>query len=323
MKHAPDSASSGGQRRAVLVTSEFLITQHGAWSEGYDIVRPAAITTGLDPELARRIEVIVSAGEWLDPQLLAALPALKLVACFATGYAGIDLDLLRSRGVSLTTAAGVNAHDVADHAIALMLAWWHAIPLADRAVRDGNWRAGLAPRASLRGKRAGIVGLGRIGRQIAQRAEALGLNVRWWGPHEKPGVDYARAASLVALARDSDILFVASRAVPANAAQIDAAVLAALGKDGLLVNVSRGFLVDEPALLHALESGIIAGAALDVFADEPPDARAWNRFENVILSPHIAGYTREAGVAMFGQLRENIRRHFAGKALLTPVDGEL
>ena len=124
----------------------------------------------------------------------------------------------------------------------------------------------------------------------------------------------------MALARDSDVLFVASRALPANAGQIDRGVLAALGPDGLLVNVSRGLLVDEPALLDALSARTIAGAALDVFAQEPTDARLWSRFDNVLLSPHLAGYTNEAGAAMFAQLRENIRRHFAGEPLLTPVE---
>jgi hydroxypyruvate reductase len=113
---------------------------------------------------------------------------------------------------------------------------------------------------------------------------------------------------------------IASRATLANAGSIDKEILAALGPEGLLVNVSRGFLVDERALIAALDSRKIAGAALDVFDPERPDASVWRRFPQVVLSPHVAGYTREAGVAMFGQLRENIRRHFAGEPLLTPVD---
>jgi phosphoglycerate dehydrogenase-like enzyme len=209
---------------------------------------------------------------------------------------------------------------VADHAIALMLASWHGILAAHNTVREGQWRSALAPRASLRGKRLGIVGMGRVGAHVAARAEALGLNVRWWGPHEKPGISHPRARSLVELARDSDILVVTSRSSPANAGQINGEVLAALGPDGLLVNVSRGFLIDESALLQALERRTIGGAALDVFTQEPPDTAVWNRFGNVVLSPHIAGYTREAGAAMFAQLRENLRRHFAGEPLLTPVD---
>jgi hydroxypyruvate reductase len=306
-------------RPLVLVTSRFLQDQRAAWDDGYDI----AASSDFADEMADRVEVIVSGGEPLDTQLVDALPNLKLVACFATGYAGIDLAHLRSRHIALTTAAGVNAHDVADHAIALMSAWWHGIPAADRAVRTAKWQEGLAARASLRGRRAGIVGFGRIGREIARRAEAFGMAVQWWGPRDKPGVPYQRAASLLTLARETDILFVASRAIRANAKQIDGEVLAALGANGLLVNVSRGFLVDEAALIQALENRTIAGAALDVFEQEPTNARLWSRFDNVVLSPHIAGYTREAGIGMFGQLRENLRRHFAGEPLLTPVHDPL
>ncbi|HEU4625166.1 MAG TPA: NAD(P)-dependent oxidoreductase [Steroidobacteraceae bacterium] len=310
-------------RPALLVVSRFLLDRRDEWDDHYDLLGPDEIAGGELAKSADRVQVIVSAGEPLDRALVDALPNLKLVACFSTGYAGIDLAHLRERGIALTSAAGVNAHDVADHAIALCLAWWHGLRRAELNVRARKWKEGLTPRPSLRGKRAGIVGLGRIGREIARRAEALGLIVSWWGPREKPQAAYPRAASLVALARDSDILFVAARAVAAGAGQIDSAVLAALGPDGVLVNVSRGFLIDEPALLHALEARIIAGAALDVFAREPPAPHTWERFENVVLSPHIAGYTREAGVAMFGQLRENIRRHFAGEPLLSPVEDAL
>jgi hydroxypyruvate reductase len=307
-------------RPVVLVASRFLIVRRGDWDDGYELVGPDEIAAGLPPQLAARIEVIVTGGGALDAKLVEALPKLKLVACFSTGYEGIDLAHLRSRGVTLTSAGGVNAHDVADHAIALMLAWWHGIPAADRAVREGKWREALAPRPSLRGKRAGVLGLGRVGLQIARRAEALGLTVSWWGPRDKAGAPYPRAESVLALARDSDILFVASRAIEANTHQVNAEVLAALGREGLVVNVSRGFLVDEPALIQALEVRTIAGAALDVFAHEPIDTQTWSGLSNVVLSPHLAGYTREAGVDMFAQLRENIRRHFAGEPLLTPVE---
>ena len=306
----------------VLVASRFLLSRREDWDDGWRILGPDEIHAGLPADTAAGIEVLVSDGDVLDRNLVEALPSLELVACFSTGYPGIDLRHLRSRGIALTTAAGVNAHDVADHAIALLLAWWHRIPAADRNVRDGSWRGRLTPRSSLRGKRVGIVGLGRIGLQIARRAEALGLSVTWCGPREKPGTGYARADSLMALARASDILVVAIRATPANAGTINGEVLEALGPGGLLVNVSRGSVVDEAALVRALKLGAIAGAALDVFAQEPANAQVWGRFENVVLSPHIAGYTQEAGVAMFGQLRENIRRHFAGQPLLTPVEDD-
>ena len=303
----------------LLVTSPLLMRRREAWAEGYALVEPADVATPAAAVRASPIEVIVTSGDALDTKLVDVLPDLKLVACWTTGYEGIDVGYLRSRGIALTTAAGVNAHDVADHALALLLAWWHGVPRADRAVRDGKWREGMGPRPSLRGKRAGVVGLGRIGVEIAQRAGALGMTVGWWGPREKPAVGYVRAESLVALAHASDVLFVTSRATHANAGRIDREVLSALGPGGLLVNVSRGFLVDEPALIDALEKRAIAGAALDVFLEEPVDAKTWRRFDNVVLTPHIAGFTSEGGAAMFAQLRENIRRHFAGEPLLTPL----
>ncbi len=302
--------------RAVLVATPFLLDRRAAWDEGYALYSPADVA---DPAIAARIEVIVTGGDALDMALVDALPNLGLVACFSTGYAGVDHAHLARRGIPLTTAAGVNAHDVADHAFALFLALWHQIPRNDRIVRAGGWRDGQPPRPSLRSKRAGIVGLGRIGRAIADRAAAFGMEVRWWGPRDKPDAGYVRAESLIELASWSDALFIASLAVPENAGQIDGAVIGALGPAGLLVNVSRGFLIDEPALIDALRRGTIGGAALDVFADEPTDPSLWAGLDNVVLAPHLAGYTREAGPDMIGQLRENVRRFFAGEPLLSPV----
>ena len=303
----------------VLVASPMLATRRADWDLGYDLVSLSTDGSSISPEVAAGVEVIVS-GDTVSNALIDSLPRLKLISCFSTGYTGIDLAHLRSRGVTLTTAGGVNAHDVADHAIALLLSSWHGIPAADRQVRSGGWRDTLPPRPSLRGRRAGVVGLGRIGGAIAKRLQAHELSVRWWGPRDKPGTDFARAESLRALAQWSDILIVASRADRENVGQIDAAVLRDLGPEGLLVNVSRGFLVDEPALVEALMSGGLGGAALDVFASEPTDAALWADVPNVVLTPHLAGFTREAGTDMIGQLRENIRRYFAGEPLLTPVE---
>lgn len=306
---------------AILVHSHGLAPRLGECDFGdAPVFGPESIRDGVPGALAASVEILISGGEPLDTRLVDALPRLKLVACFSTGYAGIDLAHLRQRGIRLTSAAGINAHDVADHAIALLLAWWHGVPAADRLVRDGGWREGITPRRSLRGRRAGIVGLGRIGEAVARRLAAHELSVRWWGPREKPDAGFARASSLAALAADSDILIVTSRATPANAGQIDASILQALGPEGVLVNVSRGFLVDEDALIAALRTGTIGGAALDVFAQEPTDAARWRDLPNVVLAPHLAGFTREAGVDMIGQLAENVRRQLRGEPLLSPVE---
>jgi len=307
-------------RPAILIHSRFLSGRLGGWTPGARrIYSPDDLANGVTAEMRDSVEVIMSGGEALPITLVEALPHLRLVACFSTGYAGIDLAHLRTRGIALTTAAGVNAHDVADHALALLLAGWHGIPAADARVRTGGWRDGVAPRRSLRGRRVGIVGLGRIGMAIARRLAAHELEVRWWGPREKPDAGLARMPDLLALADWADILVVASRAVPDNAGQIDATVLSALGSDGMLVNVSRGFLIDEDALVAALRARTIGGAALDVFVDEPTDPARWRDLNNVVLTPHLAGFTREAGDAMIGQLKTNVARYLADAPLLSPV----
>ena len=307
----------------VIVAAQYLLDRQGAWNEGYDLHGPEAIAAGLPPAVRDAAEVVVCGGS-LDMALVDMLPALKLVACFPTGIEGVDVAALAARGIAVTNAAGVNAHDVADHAMALFLARWHSVPAADRAVRQaGGWgafRQETGARPSLRGRHAGVLGLGRIGSDIAARAAAHGMEVRWWGPRAKPDAPYERCASLQALAGWADVLFVAGRAGSDNAGQVDAAVLAALGARGMLVNISRGLLVDEPALRAALADGTLGGAALDVFVEEPTDPAAWGPLgDEVVLTPHLGGFTQEAGRDMFGQLRENLRRHFAGEPLLTPV----
>lgn len=306
------------QRPHILLFGKLMAGRRTDWAADYETIVLEDVAAELPADVAASIEVVVS-GDQLPNALIDALPALKLVACFSTGYTGIDLAYLRERGILLTTGAGVNAHDVADHAIALLLALWHRIPTADHRIREGGWREMADARPSLRGKRAGVVGLGRIGGAIADRLAAHELAVRWWGPHPKPAARYARAAGLLELAQWSDILIVASRADPGNRHQIDAAVLAALGAKGVLINISRGFLVDEGALIEALRNGALGGAALDVFEDEPPSASQWRDVPNVVLTPHVAGFTREAGRDLTHQQQENVRCFFAGEPLLTLV----
>jgi phosphoglycerate dehydrogenase-like enzyme len=307
-------------RRAILIHSPHIALRRAEWEEDYRVFTLDDVADGVPAEVADSVEVIVSGGDPLDNALVDSLPRLALVACFSTGFAGIDLVHLRSRGISLTTAAGINAHDVADHAIALLLALWHGIPTADRLLRDGGWRNGLVPRRSLRGVTAGVVGLGRIGSAIADRLAAHEIKVSWWGPRDKPAAHYPRASSLLELAQRSEILVLATRSTPENARQINSDVLAAIGSTGVIINVSRGMLVDEAALTHALRTGSIGGAALDVFVEEPTDSERWAGLPNLVVTPHIAGYTAEAGVDMNWQLRENVRRHFAGEGLLSPAD---
>jgi lactate dehydrogenase-like 2-hydroxyacid dehydrogenase len=266
-------------------------------------------------------QALVTAGEFrLDPALLEAMPQLGLIACFTVGYDGVDLDWARARGIAVTHAGDANAEDVADHAIGLILAHRRQIVTGDRQLRAGQWVAGAKTiTRSLAHARLGIVGMGAIGIATARRAEVMRMQVGWWGPRPKPDLPWPRADSLMALAQQSDILLVAARANETNRGMIDTAIIDVLGPGGLLVNVARGQLVDEDALIAALHDGRLGGAALDVFAQEPTDAARWSDVPNCVLTPHTGGATDAAVAHMAQMLQANLRAYFTGEALLSPV----
>jgi lactate dehydrogenase-like 2-hydroxyacid dehydrogenase len=267
------------------------------------------------------IEALVVAGEFeVDKRLAESLPKLGLIACFTAGYDGVDLAWARRRGLKISHSPGVNFVDVADHAIGLMLAAWRRIAEGDRQLRSGGWRAKekmLTP--SLGGHKLGIVGLGAIGEAVARRAAAFDLSVSWWGPREKPEAPWPRAESLLALAQASDILVVAAKADDETRGLISKEVIEVLGPKGLLVNISRGQVVDEDALIAALKAGRLGMAALDVFQTEPTMAERWADVPNTVLTPHTAGATTGAIPKMMALTLENLRRFFAGKPLVNPV----
>ncbi|WP_367349634.1 2-hydroxyacid dehydrogenase [Sphingobium yanoikuyae] len=262
-------------------------------------------------------EILVTAGEFrLDPAMLAAMTRLRLIACFTVGYDGVDLDWARANDIAVSHAGDANAEDVADHAIGLILAHRRQIVSGDRALRAGEWLpGGKTITRSIAGARLGIVGMGSIGIGVATRADALRMATRWWGPRDKPGLAWPRSESLAALAAESDILVVAARATDGNRGMISAAILDALGPDGLLVNVARGQLVDEDALIDALRAGRLGGAALDVYAQEPTDPARWADVPNCILTPHTGGATDAAVAQMAQMLLANIRAFVAEEPL--------
>jgi len=189
----------------------------------------------------------------------------------------------------------------------------------DRLMRKGEWTPELRLLTpSLRHQKLGIVGLGAIGQAIARRADAFGMEVSWWGPNAKD-VKWPRAESLLELANRSDILVVASRADDNNRHMINADVMKAIGPHGLLVNVSRGQLIDETALIASLTNGSLGAAALDVFEVEPTPSEQWADVPNLVLTPHTGGATSEAVQGMLMLLIQNLSAHFAGEALITPV----
>lgn len=262
-------------------------------------------------------EILVTAGEFrLDPAMLAAMDRLRLIACFTVGYDGVDLDWARAKGIAVSHAGDANAEDVADHAIGLILAHRRQIVSGDQALRAGQWLpGGKTITRSIAGARLGIIGMGSIGIAIAARADALRMTTRWWGPRDKPGFAWPRSDSLAALAAESDIMVVAARATDENRGMISAAILDALGPDGLLVNVARGQLVDEDALIDALRAGRLGGAALDVYAQEPTDPARWADIPNCILTPHTGGATDAAVAQMAQMLLANIRAFVAEEPL--------
>ena len=243
--------------------------------------------------------------------LMAALPSLGIIAIHGVGVDKVDLPFARSRNVRVTTTPGVLTEDVADLAVGLIIGLLRGIPASDAYVRAGSWEQGDRPLArKVSGRRFGVVGLGHIGAAIAARLAAFGP-VAYTGPQRKE-VPYAFHADLLDLARASDVLVLAC---PANASTrhiVNAAVLAALGEEGYLVNVARGAVVDEGALVAALDAGRLAGAALDVFENEPHVPEALRSSSRVVLTPHMASATVETRIRMADVVLENLDAFRAG-----------
>ena len=267
------------------------------------------------------IRAIVAAGEKPIPEEVASLPSLGLVALMGAGFEGIQLDRLRARGVQVTHSPGANAQDVADQAMTLLLAVVRRVLEGDRRVREGLWvdRGTILTQPSVRDLKAGIVGMGAIGKALAQRLAAFGCAISWHGPRPKPDVEYRYVADLLDLARESDVLLLCHRADQSNAGMVDARVLEAIGPQGYLINVSRGSAVDEPALIRALRDGTIGGAGLDVFEAEPVTGGRWNDVPRCVLSPHTGGIGTGAWRANGAKVRENLDCFFAGRPLASPV----
>jgi lactate dehydrogenase-like 2-hydroxyacid dehydrogenase len=272
-------------------------------------------------EAGRAVQAVVVAGAAPLAEWMWDLPGLGLIACVGVGYNGIDLERARRRGIAVTAGQGVNDDDVADMAVALVLAVVRHVALGDRIVRAGEWTKlpMLARARSVSQLSCGIVGLGAIGSAIGRRLTGFGCDIGWWGPNPKPSAPWPRAESLEALARDSNVLIIAAPSTPHSRGSIDAAILRSLGPAGYLVNISRGDLVDEPALLAVLHSGAIAGAALDVFAEEPDDGARWKDLENVVLTPHVGGWADRAMAQSLRMCIANVAAFLSGEALVSPV----
>jgi len=267
------------------------------------------------------VQVVITNGViGLPPGSAEHLPALKLIACNGVGYDAIDLDWARQRGIAVTNTPDVLSADVADLALALLLAVFRQIPLADQFVREGSWSKGTLPLGRrLGGSRIGILGLGNIGKLIARRCAAFDTEIAYTGTQAQPQACHAFFPSPTALAQWSDVLIAAVPGGSATRHLVSATVLDALGPRGVFINISRGSVVDEQALIDRLASGAIAGAGLDVFATEPHVPEALRALPNVVLSPHIASATLQTRRAMAQLLVENVLALAQGQPLPTRV----
>jgi len=255
-----------------------------------------------------------------DAALMDQLPKLEIISNFGVGVDAIDLAAAAKRRIIVTNTPEVLTDCVADTAMALVLATLRRLPQSENYLRAGQWgtRGAYPLTTSLGGKTLGVLGLGRIGEAIAKRAEAFGMKLRYHNRSRK-NVAWTYEPDVVSLAKNSDVLLVAAPGGPQTQRIVNAAVLDALGPQGFVVNIARGSLIDEPALLRYLREGRIAGAGLDVFDNEPKIDPAWFSLDNAVLLPHVGSATEETRTAMGALQVENLQLHFAGKPVKTPV----
>ncbi|MDR7037772.1 lactate dehydrogenase-like 2-hydroxyacid dehydrogenase [Methylobacterium sp. BE186] len=277
---------------------------------------PAALLAEVGPRIRG---MAVNAHAPIDADLLARLPNLEIVASFGVGYDTIDVGEARRRGVVVTNTPDVLSDEVADLALGLLLATLRQIPQADRYLRAGRWPDKSFPlTATLRDRTVGILGLGRIGRAIARRLEGFGVAIAYHG-RSRQAVPYAYHASLLDLARAADVLMIVAPGGPETRGVVNAEVLEALGAQGIVLNVARGSLIDEAALIAALQAGTILGAGLDVFADEPHVPPELMAMDHVVLLPHVGSGSVHTRAAMGQLIVDNLTAWFSGKGPLTPV----
>jgi lactate dehydrogenase-like 2-hydroxyacid dehydrogenase len=281
---------------------------------------PVAGEPGFDA-IAGRIRAVLTTGTvGVTPQLVASLPALEIVSVHGVGVDAVPLALLAQQGIHVTNTPDVLTDDVADFAVTLLLSAVRRLPLLDRYVRAGKWpaKAPLTQARSLRGKVAGIVGFGRIGQAVAQRLQGFGMQIRYYQRSAGPQPEL-RSQSLLALARESDMLVLCMPGGADTQRMIGVDVIEALGPEGTLVNIARGSVVDEQALVAALQDGRLGAAGLDVFEHEPEVPALLLGMDNVVLTPHVGSFTVEARRAMGRLAVDNLLAHFKGEPLPTPV----
>lgn len=292
-----------------------------ALQEAYEVVEYSTLSDRDFSGMAGEFEVALNNGEGVvTREQIAALPALKLIAVFGVGYDGVDVQAARDHQVKVSHTPDVLTEDVADLAIGLMLGTSRQIPAAQTFIEQGKWSQGSFPwTRKVSGAALGIVGLGRIGQAVAQRAQAFAMSIAYCNRSPLQDVAYRYQPDVVALAKECDFLLVCAPGTASNRHLINRDVLDALGSDGILVNVGRGSVVDEQALIAALDAGTLGGAGLDVFSDEPRVPAALQQRPNVVLTPHMASATWATRQAMSQLVLDNVAAFFNGSPLVSPV----
>jgi hydroxypyruvate reductase len=270
-------------------------------------------------ELSAVRAMITAGGTPLGADMMDLMPKLAAIVCYGTGYDGVDLAAASKRKIAVGHSPGANAASVADIAVTLMLAAVRRLPVADNYVRSGDWAAAkpspmMRPQAGMRGRKVGVYGMGEIGRKIAARVASFETEVGYFS-RSQHDVPYQYFPNLDALAEWCSVLMIAVRAGADTRHIVNTDILRKLGRDGYVVNISRGSVIDQQALISALTDQTIAGAGLDVYAREPHAPDALTAFPNVVLTPHIGGHTLESHVAMQDCVMTNLAAFFAGKPL--------
>jgi lactate dehydrogenase-like 2-hydroxyacid dehydrogenase len=276
---------------------------------------------GLLREIGRRVRGLAAGGSvMIDGALLDRLPKLEIIANMGVGYDRVDAVEAGRRGIIVTNTPDVLTEEVADLAIGLLIATVRQLPQVERYLRAGKWLQRDYPlTATLRGRKIGIVGLGRIGKAIAKRLEAFGLDIAYHGRNRQAGVAYRYYPDLIAMARDVDVLMCVAPGGPDTKHLVNREVLRALGPDGVVINVGRGSVVDERALIAALQAKEILTAGLDVFEDEPRVPQELIDIDHIVLLPHVGSASVHTRNAMGQLVVDNLVAWFSGKGPLTPV----
>jgi lactate dehydrogenase-like 2-hydroxyacid dehydrogenase len=313
-------------REKVLVFSRFPKALMQRIGERFDLLDAAGKPPHdmFSPDQLADIRAMITAGGTpLGGDMMDKLPSLGAIVCYGTGYDGVDRAAAAKRNIVVAHSPGANAASVADIAVILMLTATRRLLVADNYVRSGDWAAAkpspmMRPQAGMPGRKVGVYGMGEIGRKIARRVAAFEAEVGYFS-RSRHDVPYQYFPTLEALADWCSVLMIAVRAGADTHHVVNADILRRLGEDGYVVNIARGSVIDQDALVKALTDKTIAGAGLDVYAREPHSPDALTRFPNVVLTPHTGGHTLESHMAMQDCVIANLETFFAGKPLAYPV----